>query len=244
MKRALLPLLFVAVPAFAGPADYVYTPTVEEGEREIDFKYGRASAPGGHDRAASIGFGYGATSWWFTELYVKGFGAAGQDMKTEAYEWENRFQLTETGKYFVDVGLITELEIPRDSGERKEAKIGALFQREFGRVQANFNTLLERKFGGDFAPGTDPQATVFLYQYQLKYNWKPSLDFGLQGYGETGKWNHWEGAGEQFHNLGPAVFGKTRLNEHLALKYNAAWLFGTTNATPDNTFRAQVELEF
>ena len=26
--------------AFAGPADYVYTPTVEYGEREIDFKFG------------------------------------------------------------------------------------------------------------------------------------------------------------------------------------------------------------
>ena len=27
----------------AGPADYVYTPTVEYGEREIDFKAGRAN---------------------------------------------------------------------------------------------------------------------------------------------------------------------------------------------------------
>ena len=26
--------------AHAGPADYVYTPAVEKGEKEIDFKYG------------------------------------------------------------------------------------------------------------------------------------------------------------------------------------------------------------
>ena len=29
-----------------------------------------------------------------------------------------------------------------------------------------------------------------------------------------------------------------------AMRYNAAWLIGATNATPDNTFRMQLEYEF
>ena len=45
MKRTI-PMLAAALllprMAAAGPADYVHTPTVEYGEREIDFKIGSA----------------------------------------------------------------------------------------------------------------------------------------------------------------------------------------------------------
>jgi hypothetical protein len=34
------------------------------------------------------------------------------------------------------------------------------------------------------------------------------------------------------------------LGDHGAIKYNAAWLIGITDATPNNTFRMQVEYEF
>src|SRR5206468_3982523 len=47
-------------PAHAEPADYVYSPTVEYGEREIDFKYGSTkSRDGTRASAGSVGFGLG-----------------------------------------------------------------------------------------------------------------------------------------------------------------------------------------
>ena len=65
-------LLLPATVALAGPADYVYTPNVEYGEREIDFKIGTAKSSGqDRDSAASLGFGYGVTERWFTEFYAK-----------------------------------------------------------------------------------------------------------------------------------------------------------------------------
>jgi hypothetical protein len=58
--------------AFAGAADYVYTPAVEYGEREIDFKFGATSPVAGNSmQGASIGYGYGAKEYWFTEVYLK-----------------------------------------------------------------------------------------------------------------------------------------------------------------------------
>ena len=63
--------------AHAGPADYVFVPSVTYGEREIDFKMGTVrrggdeDGGGGRESAASLGFGYGATQWWFTEFYAK-----------------------------------------------------------------------------------------------------------------------------------------------------------------------------
>lgn len=226
--------------AHAGPADYVYTPTVEYGEKEIDFKAGN-STKGAEpsESAASIGFGYGATEWWFTELYLKAKHPGNETTKYDAIEWENKFQLTETGKYPVDVGFLVEVERPQNHAEGWEVKWGPLFQTEFGKIQLNANFLLERSYRT-----RESSETIFQYQWQAKYRWLPQFEFGLQGFGEMGKWNDWAPSDERDQKAGPAVFGKLPLDNHQAIKYNAAWLLGTSKAAPDHTFRMQVEYEF
>jgi hypothetical protein len=229
--------------AFAGPADYVYTPTVNFGEKEIDFKHGSATEHDGSlTQATSLGFGYGATESWFTEIYLKR-ESKGSDNLTIA-EWENKFQLTETGRYPLDAGLITEFEAPvNDSNKPYEFKFGPLFQTEFGKLQLNGNLLFERKFG-HHNDGDSPYITQIGYQWQVKYRWRPTLEFGAQGFGEMGNWNYWETIDNQNHRIGPAVFGKFALGNKHAIKYNAAWLFGASDAAPDQTFRMQAEYEF
>jgi len=112
----------------AGPADYVYMPTVDYGEREIDFKFGTAKQPSGEtEQVASLGVGYGATDWWFTEIYLK-TEHENPDPRLNILELENKFQLTETGKYPLEVGLITEFEFPLNlDDEPIEFKFGPLF---------------------------------------------------------------------------------------------------------------------
>ena len=70
------------------------------------------------------------------------------------------------------------------------------------------------------------------------------FEYGLQGFGEMGKWDQWSSQDERVHKVGPAVFGKLPLGGRQAIRYNAAWLVGASNAAPDNTFRMQVEYEF
>lgn len=227
--------------AISGPADYVYTPTVEYGEKEIDFKFGTARDPeGNRKQVASLGLGFGVTEYWFTEVYWKHEREGGEEVNLA--EWENKFQLTETGKYPVDIGLIAEIEAPLTSYEPWEFKFGPLLQTEFGLLQLNGNLLFERKFGAK-AKGEE-YVTEIGYQWQAKYRWQPTIEFGLQGMGEMGKWNNWAPAREQQHRMGPAVFGKIAMGSHKALKYNAAWLIGTGNAAADNTLRMQLEYEF
>ncbi|WP_220635932.1 transporter [Georgfuchsia toluolica] len=226
--------------ANAGPADYVYTPTVEYGEKEIDFKLGvshKNDTP--LESAHSLGFGYGAKEWWFTELYVKYKRENNESTKFDAIEWENKFQLTETGKYPVDIGLILEIERPKDHAEGWEVKWGPLFQTEFGKIQLNGNLLFERNYRSDFQSDTQ-----FQYQWQAKYRWLPQFEFGLQGFGEMGKWDDWSPSDERIHTAGPAIFGKIPLGDHQAIRYNAAWLMGSSDAAPDHTIRMQVEYEF
>lgn len=228
--------------AYAGPADYIYVPAVEYDEREIDVKIGANSQLAGiSGQGASLGYGYGAKEYWFTEVYLKQ-ERNGYDIANLA-EWENKFQLTETGQYPVDIGIITELEAPLSINAPWEFKFGPLLQTEFGKWQVNGNLLFERAFGKADESGV-PYSTNIGYQLQVKYRWQPALEFGMQSFGEMGKWNLWDPLTEQNHRIGPAIFGKYALGNREAIKYNAAMLMGATNAAPGSTFRMQVEYEF
>ncbi len=233
---ALLP----SATCMAGPADYVFTPAVEYGEREIDFKAGRANTDGAdQESAASLGFGYGATPYWFTEFYAKykSIGSAGA--RFDAWEWENKFQLTETGQYPVDVGFVVELERPQDRSEGYEIKFGPLFQTQFRNFQLNGNFLFARHYRASAAAPLQ-----FGYQWQAKYHWTQALEFGLQGFGDVGPWSNWAPADQQSHRFGPAIFGKLPVGVHKAIRYNAALLLKASASAPNNTFRVQLEYEF
>ncbi len=160
----------------AGPAEYVYMPTVEYGEREIDFKYG--SRKGNDKSAASIGLGYGVTEYWFTEVYLK-YNRASGTTEFDAIEWENKFQLTETGKYPVDMGLLLEIERPQDRSEGYEVTFGPLIQTEFDKLQLNGNLLFKRNYQA--AQANRLQSN---YQFQAKYRLKKEFALGVKGIGE------------------------------------------------------------
>jgi hypothetical protein len=230
--------LAFATLAYADPDDYVHVPAVEYGEREIELRFGTASATDGpRESAASLAFGYGVTPWWFTEVYGRWHRSDATSF--DAIEWENRFQLTEPGQYFADFGLLVEIERPRDRAEGYELRVGPLMQKDFGPVQANFNVLLQRHYHA-----SDPQETDLGYQWQLKYRYRPAFEFGAQGFGEVGPWNDWSPVREQEHIAGPAIFGRFNLGGRQVLKYDAAVLFRLSDAAPATTVRGQLEYEF
>lgn len=235
----LLPLAFAAGSALADPDDYVSTPDVTYGEKEIEFRYGIATKKEEPTaQGATLGIGYGVTEWWFTEVYFKGM-REGSRSAYDAFEWENKFLLTEQGKYPVDIGILAEFELPRDRSEGNEFQFGPLFQAELDRLQLNFNPLLS-----NITRAVDGNGTYLNYQWQARYRWQELLDFGAQGFGEMGRVNHLAPGSEQSHRLGPAIFGKYKLGGGQAIVYNAAFLFGLTGASPDYNFRLQTEYEF
>jgi hypothetical protein len=230
-----------AAPALAGPAEYVFPATVEEGEKEVEFKAGtRKLRDGTRESEYVLGFGLGVNRWWFTELSAKWHKEPGERHGFDAWEWENRFQLTETGRYPVDVGFLLEIEHPRDRSEGWEVRWGPLFQADLGtRVAANLNLLVEKHYGAD-----NPERAELGYQWQLRYRWRPEFEFGAQGFGEFGPWNHWASTSEQSHRWGPAVFGRVKVGQRNTLKWNAGVLFGLTDGSPRNQLRLQAEYEF
>lgn len=232
--------LFVAQISHAGPSEYVFTPSVTYGEKEIDFKYGTLKKPD-EDRvsAGSIGYGVGVTQTWMTELYVLYKRADGEKTKFDAWEWENKFQITSPGEYPVDTGFVIEIERPQDRSEGYEITFGPLLQSEFGKLQINANFLLQHNFRA-----AEDNPYRLNYQWQTKYRWLPQFEFGAQGFGDMAQFRGSAPAPEKEHRLGPAIFGKYVTGARQAIKYNAAFLFDVGGGNRGNTFRTQMEYEF
>jgi hypothetical protein len=221
-----LALLLSATAAHAGPADKVYLPAVEAGEREFEFRGGYQNGGEEDDLQQYVAdFGYGVNARWFTEIAGEYEKLPGEGGEFEALEWENIFLLTEPGEHWLDVGLFAEYEYSLEGGP-DEIVIGPLLQKDFGRLQANFNPLVEREIGD----GAEDEFE-FLYALQLKWRINPMFEPGLQAFGE-----------EDSHRIGPAMFG--RMHSHgREFKYDAAILFGTGSAAADLTVRFQFEYE-
>jgi len=247
--RKIVPLLAaaaLATPVVAHaiePNDYVHLPTVEYGEREIDFKYGteKFKDDGGRESMASLGFGYGVTQWWFAEAYLKYAKGPGDRTRYDAVELESVFQLTEPNQYWADVGFLLEFEAPRARVEGFEWEFGPLFQKDFGKLRMNANLLFEKTVSAR-DDGSHPMGLA--YQLQARYPVARDIDIGVQAFGDLGKWNDWAPQGEQDHRVGPAIFQKIRLGGRQVFNWNAAWLHGVSAAAPKDQLRVQAELEF
>lgn len=222
--------------AFAGPADKVYSPMVEKGETEFEFRGGYRDRNGGADEYAYVfDAGYAVTERWKTELVLAYKGENGQGGKLAAMEWENVIVLTEQGKHWADAGLFIEYEHTFAAGP-DELKIGPLFMKEIGPTIANLNLLLERKIGSGANSDIDLD-----YAWQVKWRGNQALEWGVQGFGGLGEIGDL-GTGDQ-HSIGPALFGVRRLASGNKLAYDAAVLAGVNDAAADTTIRFELEYE-
>jgi hypothetical protein len=218
-------VVFVSVNAYAG-IDKVYDPYVYQGELEIEAR-GIHQFDDADAHKVKLGVGYGVNAAWFVEGYAIVEQETGNSAKVEAVELENKFQLTEQGQYWVDIGLLTELERVVDE-DVWEFKVGPLFQKQIKDWVATANFFLEKKFGSD----TTESEVEFLGAVQLKYRLSPSLEPAVEYYGD-----------EETHAIGPVLLGKNRWGK-IPVKWELGVLKGLNDDASDINFRWLLELEF
>lgn len=232
--------LFSVSPVHAGYK--VYYPKVEQGESELELRghvdYDKDPAI---DNAQSfkVGVGHGFTSYWFTELYVEAKKNAGDsNYETEAYEWENLFQLTEPGKYWADTGFAIEYAHARESTDPNEWELMPIVQKQLGRQLITLNIPFVYETGNN-------AAKVWELEYAWQYKWlgNPLLEFGIEGYGKLGEVTNWSPSSQQEHQMGPSLFGKFKTDVRHAWKYQLGILFGLTESTPEKTLYGILEYE-
>jgi len=223
----------------AGPASTIYTPNVELGEMEFEFHGGYENDGGDGEREDKFGIGYGVTQNWFTEVEAEWEKEHGEGNTYTGFEWVNIFKLSETGEYFVDLGLFTELKFPDEHRDADKLEIGPMFQKQMGAATYNLNLIWVRDYGSYADHNTE-----FEYRFQARVKGDPMLEYGMQVFGETGDWDDMNDVHDQELKLGPAIFGEVK-SGHGADKiaYNAAFLVGATDDTADYNVRFTVEYE-
>ncbi len=229
------------VPRHAQAADYkVYSPLIVKGESEIEvraFNSWGTSANTGAEQALKFAFGHSFTDWWSTELYAEAEKEFGETLKIEEFEWENRFQLTPQGKYWLNVGLLNENEIPRFGHDPYEIKFGPTFSKDFGRFTALLNILATHQYGTNAESGVGLE-----YRAQLEYRWRRRLSPLIEVYGQpAGRIGNY---GRPRNQIGPGFTGQFRLGAGQGLRYGAVALFGMSGAAADTTLVLRLEYEF
>ena len=220
----------------------VYSPTVEQGETEIELR-GHTTfddRPQKDDQQKYIiEIGYGFTDYWFSSVF--GEFEKGQDgeMEYEATAWENIFQLTEQGEHWVDVGLYLEYEYAHESYNNDKAEIKFLFEKASGSWLHTFNIIFERQLGNN-APGVTEQGYAWRTARLVSKGFEPALEI-YGNTGELGKPNHRE---DQDHRAGPVIRGIFNVGNRDKLAYEVGYLFGLTDAAPDGTLKFSLEYEF
>jgi hypothetical protein len=229
-----------AVPALADHK--VYSPYVEQGVMELEMRGDRTfdrSSDRNNAQTQIYELGYGVNSWWSTSFFGLVNKDPGADFRYAATAWENIFQLTEPGQYFVDVGLYAEYRKSHLATEPDEVETKLLLQKDVGPLAVTANLIFNRNIGNGAGKGVG-----FEYAMRANYPWKRELQFNLEAYGEPGRLTGFEEGSAQQHVLGPVLSGKFNVAGLRGnILYQAGYLFGLTSGSPQGTLKWLVEYE-
>lgn len=218
----------------------VYSPVVERGESQIEVhgytKWGTGNATES-ESGIEAEFGYAFTGWWYTEVGVSFEKEVNASLKFDEFEWDNVFQLTPQGRYWMDIGFLNENDIPRDDDEPLEISFGPIVQKNIGRFSMLLNLLAAHQFGTNAESGVG-----IIYRTRLQYGWRTGFSPVVEAYGmPVGRIGEYERPRNQ---VGPGIIGQVPIGSARNLSYRVVFLFGAGKAAADGTLVLRLEYEF
>lgn len=219
----------------------VYSPHVEQGELELEVRshIDRDDDPAvNNTRKDKYEIGYGVTDWWFSSVFVEYERAPGESMHHSATAWENIFQLTEPGQYWLDLGFYLEYEVQTGANKPEKLEAKLLLEKSIDRWVHTLNFEAKREVGGGASNTVD-----FAYAWRTKYKLKPEFEPGIEVYGDLGNDDDFGFIGNQSQQIGPVFTGAFAVSSKTKFVYEAGYLFGLTDDSPSNTFKWLLELE-
>jgi len=240
-SMALAAICVSLLPMQAALASHkIYSPTVEQGEIELELR--------GHTTSDSdptkdglgkykLEAGYGVSASWFTSLFAEYQSAPGVAANQTALSWENIFQLTEPGQYWVDVGAYLEYEHAMEAGVNDKLEGKLLLEKTSGRYVNTANIVLAHEVGAGASTATEFEL-AWRTRYLLDPHFEPSIEF-YGSYGELGV----TPSTAQDHRIGPVISGKFTTSPRHKLGYELGYLVGVSDAAPSGTLKFLLEYE-
>ena len=215
--------------------------------REVEFEhnglitFGRKGSPADRAQSYTNAIGYGVTPWWKIELEGEATAGGGRKPAWTATTFENRFQLTERGKYMFDVGFFFEYsQVPGLAPN--SLTFGPILYREqdiFGLDTAHtLNLFFSRDVGGGAT-----RDTGFQLGWKSLARLAPLFAPGVEYYTQVGSLGQAGTYNQQTHYAGPVLTGLRSFAPYGKVKYEVGYLFGLTTATPRGAIRWKLEYE-
>lgn len=239
----VLYLLSVSAPdCFADLVDLkVYSPLVEKGELAFEV-LGNTTFDGQDSldgfQYHEFEFEYGVTDWWASSLTNSIIKNTNENIKYNVLGWENTFQFTEEGKYWLDLGMHIELELGDERSEADQVEVRFLFRKAFVTTEHIFNVNFEQEFGH-----AAEESLELEYMWRSKFRIDAQSEIGLKAFGSMGEIKSFDSLNQQEHVIGPAYYRDFGLGD-MELETQVVWLFGLTDESAGHTFRWQLEFEF
>ncbi len=210
--------------------DKIYHPYVQLLETEIEYR----SRYQDDDDAAlddqqkyQLGLGRSLSEQLFAELYLIGAGSSESDFELTAVEAELKIQLSEQGEYDNDWGLLFELE--RETKENLwEVSTTLIALHQWSRWIATANLSLTYEWGRDINNELETSLAS-----QLRYRYSQALEPAIEFY-----------LGEDTLGVGPVLTGVQRLGGRRKLVWEFGAILGIDEATPDTSWKLNIEYEF
>lgn len=225
----LLTCLFSSA-AYSSVIDKIYHPYVDALEQEIEYRLiVQANQPGEPDDVALHQLSYGRSfgDKWFSEIYLIGEKSDVQSFEIEAYEIETKWQLTEQGEFWADLGLLFELE-KADGESIWELSTALLVEKELGKWSGTTNLFITQEFGRDI--DEELEAT---FGSQIRYRYSRYLEPAIEFY-----------SGEDVNALGPVLQGNLIVGTRRTLHWESGIIFSLDGYSPNRTLRFLLEYEF
>jgi len=211
--------------------DKIYHPYVEQLEWEAEWRMVQAnkkpSSTEKRHQLHKLGIGNAVSETIFIEGYLIAEQSADESLTIKAYELEALWQLSEQGEFYMDYGILFEIE-KADKYNAWEYGTTLLLEKEIGQFSATANLGLIYEWGNDIDNEWETS-----FALQTRYRYSPRFEPGLELY-----------AGEDTRGAGPVIMGIERISLRKALRWELGAIFGLDNNTADYTLRAVVEFEF
>ena len=220
-------LIILLPPVFSADIDKVYHPYVMPMEREFEWRLTSRQSDKGNELFQRLAYGHALSEFVTVEAYLVGERDVSDNFGVASYEIETRWMLAEQGQYWLDTGLLFELEKAHEM-DAWEFAIGLLNEKELGKTSLTTNLFVVHHFGSD-----NDESLSAEFRLKYRYRWRPEVQPAIEFY-----------TSKAFTGIGPAFMGIIRLNGQQQIKWESAFITGLNGNSKDHSLRFAIEYEF
>ena len=194
--------------------------------------------PTNHVFHETIEITHGWTPWFETGFYF--FNTLGGDGRTSyvGSHIRPRVAVPDSWHWPVGVSISTEFGFQKSaySANTCSLEIRPIIDKKWGKFYVSFNPTLEQSFAGP----DENRGLIFSPNLKESYDVSKVVALGLEYYGSTGPFFHYDPIQQQEHQL----FIATDLNFNPSWEFNAGFGFGLTNSTDNSILKIIIGRRF